>query len=52
MMKPCLPAPHRCGRFLTGLTVMLTLTGCPVGPTYEPPKTQPGKVFGNQAETE
>ena len=51
-MKPGMPTPSRIGRFLTGLAVMLTLAGCPVGPTYEPPKTQPGKVFGNQAETE
>lgn len=34
------------------LALLLCLTGCPVGPTYELPKTNPGKAFGNQQQTE
>jgi hypothetical protein len=34
----------RRGRTLAGLIMLLTLAGCPVGPTYEPPKPQPGKT--------
>ncbi|MDD1650173.1 MAG: efflux transporter outer membrane subunit [Methylococcaceae bacterium] len=37
---------------LVFLILALSLAGCPVGPTYELPKMDPGKAYGNQQEPE